>query len=293
MHYMLLSLPAHLRSIILRLLLGGRTVHIDARSRSFRVRLCIATENDSHAIQSFKNVEHQHFPHHYQIRHAKCWSQDNKRCELRACLAIMSVCRQLYAEAALLPFSTNEFAFDGINSRSHEEFLDRLKSAQRENIRRVHFGPQIFYLQAPFEPIEKLTGLQEVVLFLKNDVCGPISGDSLSGERTKWLINRLCDTKCPSLRAIYVCMSSQEVVQQSSKLRIIHWAQALENQMHRARREIKPGSRQLVLRCRPATDTPSLDCTAAPDGELEAIDRTWSTPRRGDRDSNCTPSYTI
>jgi hypothetical protein len=243
MHSMLLSLPAHLRSVILRLVLGGGIVHIDARSHSLRVRLCIATENDSHAIRSFENHENRHFPRHYQIRHAKCWSQDDKCCELRACLAILLVCRQLYTEAALLHFSTNKVAFDGTNSRSHENFLDRLRSAQRETIRRVHFGPQIFYLQAPFEPIEKLTGLREVVLFLKNDVCGSISDDNLSGERTEWLINRLRETRCASLRAIYICISSEEVVQQSSKRRIIRWAQALENQIHRARGETKSVSR--------------------------------------------------
>jgi hypothetical protein len=138
MHSMLLSLPAHLRIGILRLVLGGGLVHIDARSRKLRVRLCIATENDSHAIRTFTSHENQHFPRHYQIRHAKCWSQDNKCCKLRAWLAILLVCRQLHTEAALLPFSTNEFAFDGSNSRSHEIFLDRLKSAQRETIRCVH-----------------------------------------------------------------------------------------------------------------------------------------------------------
>jgi hypothetical protein len=282
---MLLSLPAHVRNIISRFVLGGKTVHIDARPRGLRVRLCMTTENDSHAIESFNNAEYQHFPRHYQVRHAQCWSQDNKSCELHACLAILSVCRQLYTEAALLPFSTNEFAFDGTNSRSHDKFLDGLRPAQRKTIRRVHFGPQIFYLQAPFDPIEKLRGLQEVVLFLKDDVCGPISGDGLSRERIKWLINRLCDIKCASLRAVYVCISSE--------LRIICWAQALGNQMHRARGEIKPGSRRLVLRCRPITDTPSPDCTAAPDGEPEALDRPWSTSRRMDQDSNCTPSNPI
>jgi len=273
MHSMLLSLPAHLRSIILRLVLGGGLVHIDARSHTLRVRLCIATETDRHAIRSFKNHENQHFPRHYQIRHAKCWSQDNKCCELRACLAILLVCRQLYAEAALLPFSTNEFAFDGTNSRSHKKFLDRLESAQRQTIRCVHFGPQIFYLQAPFEPMEKLTGLRGVVLFLKNDVCGPISGDDLSGERTEWLINRFCDTKCQPLQAVYICISSEEVVQQSSKARIVRWAQTLEDQIHCARGETKAASRQLVLCTRPAPNTPSSGHTAAASGHYEASNR--------------------
>ena len=273
MHSMLLSLPAHLRSIILQLVLGGRTVHIDGRSRGLRVRLCIAAEKDDHAIRDFKTVKHQHLPRHYQIRHTKCWSQDDMRSDLRACLAILLVCRQLYTEAAMLPFSMNAFAFDGTNGCSHEKFLHRLRLPQRNSIRRVHFGPQIFYLQAPFEPMERLTGLREVILFLKDDVYAPISGDSLSGERTEWLINRLCNTKCPSLRAIRVCISSEKVIHQSSKSRMIHWAQALENQMHCTGGEPKVTNHQLVLRCRPGPDIPGSDSTAAISGKYEAFDR--------------------
>ena len=247
---MLLSLPAHLRSMILQLVIGGRTVHIDARPRRLRVRLCIATDNDGRAIQTFDNIESKHLPRHYQVRHARCWFKTYKCCQLRDCLAILLVCRQLYTEAALLPFSSNEFAFDGTNSRSHEEFLNRLTLSQRNCIRRAHFGPQILYLQAPFKPLEYLAGLQEVVLFMKYDICEPTNFDDLSGDRIKWLIDRLCDTKCVSLRAIYVCISSGEGANESSKLSVVRCAQALGNQMYLSRAEPNQASQRLVLRCR-------------------------------------------
>lgn len=64
-HSMLLSLPAHLRSMILQLVLGVRTVYIDTRLRSLRVRLCIAIDNDSRAIQTFDNIENQYLPRYY------------------------------------------------------------------------------------------------------------------------------------------------------------------------------------------------------------------------------------
>lgn len=162
------------------------------------------------------------------------------------------MCRQLYTEAALLPFSANEFAFDGTNSHGHEEFLNRLTLSQRKCIRRAHFGPQILYLQAPFKPLENLAGLQEVALFMKHDICEPTNVDDLSGDRTKWLVDRLCDTKCESLQAIYVCMSSEEGANESSKLSIVHRAQALGDQMYRSRAELNQVSQRLVLRCRPA-----------------------------------------
>lgn len=65
MHSMLLSLSAYLRSIILQFMLRGRTFHIDGRSRSLRVRLCIATDNDRHAIQTFDTIENQYLPRYY------------------------------------------------------------------------------------------------------------------------------------------------------------------------------------------------------------------------------------
>jgi hypothetical protein len=193
------------------------------------------------------NIENQHLPRHYQVRHARCWFKKYECCELRACLSILLVCRQLYTEAALLHFSANEFAFDGANSRSHEEFLNRLTLSQRRCIRRAHFGPQILYLRAPFKPLENLAGLQEVVLFMKHDICGPTNVGDLSGDRMKWLIDRLCDTKCESLRAIYVCISSQEGANESSKLSIVHCEQALGNQMYRSRVELNQASQRLVL----------------------------------------------
>jgi hypothetical protein len=250
---MLLSLPAHLRSMILQLVLGARTVHIDARPRSIRVRFCIATDNDSHAIQTFDNIDNQHLPRHYQVRHARCWFEKNESYELRTCSSILLVCRQLYTEAALLPFSSNEFAFEGTNSRSHEAFLNRLTLAQRRYIRHAHSGPQILYLQAPFKPLDNLAGLQEVALFMEHDdICEPTNVDGLSGDRMKWLILRLCDTKCESPRAIYICISSEEGANESSKLSIVRCAQAIGDQMYRSRAGLNWASQRLVFRYTPA-----------------------------------------
>ena len=162
------------------------------------------------------------------------------------------MCRQLDTEAALLPFSPNEFAFDGSDSRGHEEFLNRLTLSQRSYIHRAHFGPQILYLQVLFKPLENLAVLQEVVLFMKHDICEPTNVDDLSGDRMKWLIVRLCDARCESLRAIYVCISSEEGANESSKLSVIRCAQALGDQMYRSRAGLNQASQRLVLRCRPA-----------------------------------------
>jgi hypothetical protein len=267
----LLSLPAQLRNIVWKLVLGGRTIHINARPKTLRVRTCSATEDDKQAIDEFIDVRHHKLPQHYQARHAQCWSRNNECCGLRASLIILLVCRQLYTESALLPFSTNDFAFDGSNSHGHDAFLERLKPLQRGAIRRVHSGQQIFYLESPFDSIRKLSGLQEIFLFLKDDICDLMSEDDLSGERKTWLIERLRDTQYKALRAIHVCISSNEGLGHLSKSKIIRWAQMLKYQIHCARAEPEPGSQRLVLRCRPTAVTTDT-CLGDLDEDIEASD---------------------
>jgi hypothetical protein len=265
----LFSLPAQLRNIIWKLVLGGKTIHINARPKNLRVRTCSATEDDKQAVDEFIDVRRHKLPHHYQVRHAQCWSRNNRCCGLRASLTILLVCRQLYIEAALLPFSANDFAFDGSNSHGHDVFLDRLKPLQRGAIRRVQFGQQVFYLESPFDSIRTLSGLQEIVLFLKDDICELMCEDDLSGERKTWLIERLRDTQYKASRALRVCISSKDDLGHSSKSKIIRWAQELEYQIHCARAEPEPGSQRLVLRCRPTAVTPDT-CPGDLDEDTEA-----------------------
>lgn len=262
----LLSLPVHLRNTILQFVMGSRTIHINARPQNLRVSICSATENDEQAIQLFKDSRHQQLPHHYQVRHARCWSRNDNNRRLQRSLALLSVCRQLYTEAALLPFSMNEFAFDGSNSHSHDMFLDRLSPLQRRSIRRLNFGPQIFYLQSPFDLLAKLPGLREIVLFLRHDICELLGGDDLSGERRKWLIEQSRGIQCKALLAIHVCISSNESAGNPvclSKVRIVRWAQVLGEEMGYVRAGFEPGNGQLVLRCRSAAEKPDAECSAA------------------------------
>jgi hypothetical protein len=76
----------------------------------------------------------------------------------------------------------------------------------------VHFGPQICYLESPFDSFQKLWGLQQIVLFLKDEICELTSGDKLSGERKEWLIEQLRNTQCKALQAIHVCTHQTRVL---------------------------------------------------------------------------------
>jgi hypothetical protein len=74
---------------------------------------------------------------------------------------------------------------------------------------------------------------------------------------------------CPS-GTVHVCILSDKGARNSSKLRIICWAQVLGNQMCCARAGLEAGRQQLVLRCRPAATTLDTDCLAPLNGESEA-----------------------
>jgi hypothetical protein len=87
-------------------------------------------------------------------------------------LALLAVCRQLYAETRLLPFELNAFRFK--SQDAFESWLDKFDSDQRESIRQVHLvtwmakhmveGEDAWNLK-PVNivlPVKKLSGLRTI-----------------------------------------------------------------------------------------------------------------------------------
>jgi hypothetical protein len=50
------------------------------------------------------------------------------------------VCRQIYAEAVLLPFSMNRFSFECFDYYTYSWFKDSLRAAQRNAFEHIHIG---------------------------------------------------------------------------------------------------------------------------------------------------------
>ncbi|KAI7473502.1 hypothetical protein KC351_g11085 [Hortaea werneckii] len=106
-----LDLPTELRLNIYDLALGGRTLHVGdpcSADGSQRVRPCKASKQDNEVrSQDIKDL-HDLFVY----RHLKCkTSEDDNGAFGRHGLALLSVCRQIYNEAASIPFSGNTFTF--------------------------------------------------------------------------------------------------------------------------------------------------------------------------------------
>ncbi|KAI7204642.1 hypothetical protein KC343_g5958 [Hortaea werneckii] len=106
-----LDLPTELRLNIYDLALGGRTLHVGdpcSADGSQRIRPCKALKHDD-AVRS-QDVKDLHDLFVY--RHLKCkTSEDDNGAFGRHGLALLSVCRQIYNEAASIPFSENTFTF--------------------------------------------------------------------------------------------------------------------------------------------------------------------------------------
>lgn len=171
------------------------------------------------------------FPDHYPHRHARCWARHHETQNLQAALQILLVCRQIHAEAFVLPFSMNDFAFDGVNSRGHEIFLASLRPLQRKAIVCAAFGPQIFYLQSPFSILRSMPNLQKVILFLSDDMCEWAARDEVSDGRVKWLKDQWHAVGRVASRSLHICVSSGGQAKQRSKAAALESARGLEDEM--------------------------------------------------------------
>jgi hypothetical protein len=90
-------------------------------------------------------------------------------------IAITSVCRQLYHETALLPFSLNRFRFDCVDYPTACIFLDQLNERQRGAISFVelYVSPSTFGANSLDEWCDRLPvqlpGLRKVSLTMESD----------------------------------------------------------------------------------------------------------------------------
>ena len=227
----LLSMPSQLRILILKLVLGGQMIHVHARPKRLEISICRAHPSDSEASRCFALADQQILPLHYQHRHAKCWTSHRELHALQASLKLLLVCRQLHDEAALLPFSANDFAFDGTNGDGHEMFVASLGAVQQRAVRHIVLGPQLFYRQSPFNILEKLCNVQEIGLFLTDDICESITGDEVSGEKVTWLEEQFRGVQCRSLRNLGVIISSERCDKKLPKAVALGVAREVEGHM--------------------------------------------------------------
>lgn len=145
----LLSLPAEIRNRIYSLVLGGNSIHIVFLSVSYRPdriqhTLCRAEMSDADFVRAYKADGDMEDPKDCEVRHDRCvpkgeWWMPSDMPKLS--LALLRTCRQIYKEAALLPYAENEFIFGPRFEPLHNcsDFVASLLATQRRAIKTLTF----------------------------------------------------------------------------------------------------------------------------------------------------------
>ena len=182
----LLTLPPELRSRIWSIALTGFTLHVGSVDREkhhackkYRVHACTRDQgNVEEALEISKSAGSAGHTH-YISRHHGCFS--NATSGSKPIFALLSTCRQVYSEAALLPFSGNWFTFgnEDINRASKsrrplaaELFLDYLKLRQAHAITRtiVHLPIDHYCQRNSVESISaRISSLKYFICYVELD----------------------------------------------------------------------------------------------------------------------------
>ncbi|TKA26682.1 hypothetical protein B0A50_04790 [Salinomyces thailandicus] len=171
----LLDLPPELRLNIYDLVLGGRTIHVGDSSNSNdtkHVHLCQASTADAQIrSEDVKNVQDL-----FVYRHLQCASSsksDNNPFG-RQGLSLLSVCRQIYNEAASIPFSTNTFTFS--TPAQISQFTESLTPEQKHQLSNItlystggarNWSKPLSNSPFPHTQILLLPGLKHLTLYLE------------------------------------------------------------------------------------------------------------------------------
>ncbi|KAK3614087.1 hypothetical protein LTR22_027897 [Elasticomyces elasticus] len=129
----LLGLPPEIRNRIWCYVLGGRTVHILLRAHLRDTYIldhtcCKSHEDTLDVITNIRRADTLTEMQDYETTHdASCWGPARERLNL----GVLSVCRQIHQEAALLPYQENTFV---VAISALRDFLSSLMPAQSNAI---------------------------------------------------------------------------------------------------------------------------------------------------------------
>ena len=132
-----LELPQELRLQILRLILGGRFIHVkyrespDYSGRSLCHSICVEEETEDSVYLKFKAGQDEGLI----SRHRGCYqSVDESHRKLD--LGVLRVCKQVYEEASLIPYTANTFSIR--DPSVFEAFTQQLLPVQIQSIRALY-----------------------------------------------------------------------------------------------------------------------------------------------------------
>ena len=182
----LLGLPAELRNQIYELVLGGELLHVDQDIYGFNITICQSQSAEMNAYKRFLNPSiderakihgkyslEDYFTVGDEYHVDPCSSRHNPK----GCynfktpslhLSLLRVCKQIYDETRLVPYSANTFGFE--SSDVFNLYISTLTPSKRSALGRLHFTRTIpatgmSEFKSPDPP---LTGLRYLHLSLEN-----------------------------------------------------------------------------------------------------------------------------
>ncbi|OCL03702.1 hypothetical protein AOQ84DRAFT_392084 [Glonium stellatum] len=189
----LLDLPAELRNRIYEFVLGGELLHVyrsSYRDTGFHITICQSQSAEANSykrfmdpsiderakitskytrkvsLQNYFTVGDEYYVDPCSSRHTRgeCYNAGNPSLDL----SLLRVCKQIYYEARLVPYSTNAFGFQSADT--FNIFISTLTPPKRSALEKLHLtrnipntGPN--QIKPPDPP---LTGLKSLHLSLEN-----------------------------------------------------------------------------------------------------------------------------
>lgn len=164
---LLLALPPEIRNRIWRLVVANRTIHVQVWTIKGIVHwVCVNDRTDRDIAMDIK-ASNQHKHPDYDTFHRECCRYPLSRARLK--LSLLRVCRQVYDEAALLPFKYNTFSIESFDALV--PFLKSLVPSQARAIKSITLPFACDRKDASESALikSKLSGLQHLTCFVVMD----------------------------------------------------------------------------------------------------------------------------
>ena len=167
----LLTSPPEIRTRIWQLVVTAPTIHIRNRcGTSLQHSICLNCMSDREVAVEIKTSDHDKMHPDYSWQHPNCppflGYPKTVLQSLRLDLRMLSVCRQIYQETALLPFKHCNFSLD--DPEALESLLKNLVPQQARSIRSITIGNARYWANlGRYRNIvkNKLPGLRHLVCF--------------------------------------------------------------------------------------------------------------------------------
>ena len=163
----LARLPPEIRVTIYTLILGGQDVHVRNIGNIISHSICTNPVSHQQTLTAIKNrtVEDVSFPEEFDHYYCATYSLSLRPTPIRLDLRIFCVCREIYREAALLPFKTNTFVFS--HASQIQLFSNTLEAFQRKAVASICLvTSEVDPYPRNFSTTSGLHGLQVLIIVL-------------------------------------------------------------------------------------------------------------------------------